>query len=170
LTINHHSEPVTAAAWAADGESFVTGSLDNKSQLCLWSIHGTEMYTWPGGYRVQDCAITPDGRRLIAAEENCKIHVYNFHTYEEEYCLPLKTRSTSVTVSQDSKYMLVNLAEGQIQLIDIETTDIIRRFRGQKQGVFVIRSAFGGAGENFVVSGSEGMDISSNNTLFGPLT
>ncbi|KAH1299898.1 hypothetical protein KXX11_005985 [Aspergillus fumigatus] len=155
LTINHHRQPVTAAVWAADGESFVTASLDLSSQLCHWSMRGDPLYTWHGGFRVQDCAITPDGRRLIAADVEEKIHVYDFATHEEEYCLPLKSKPTSVTVSRDSRYMLVNLSEGQIQLIDLDTTEVIRRFQGQKQGHFVIRSAFGGAAENFVVSGSE---------------
>lgn len=111
---------------------------------------------WPGGFRVQDCAITPDGRRLLAADVEEKIHVYNFMTHEEEYCLTLKSKPTSVAVSKDSRQMLVNLSEGQIQLIDLETTNVIRRYQGQKQGSFVIRSTFGGAAENFVVSGSEG--------------
>ncbi|KAE8349677.1 WD40-repeat-containing domain protein [Aspergillus coremiiformis] len=155
LTINHHQHPVTAAAWAADGESFVTASLDNASQLCHWNMRGHALHMWQGGFRVVDCAITPDGRRLIAADVEEKIHVYNFTTHEEEYCLALKSKPTSVAVSRDSRQMLVNLAEGQIQLIDIDTTDVIRSFEGQKQGSFVIRSTFGGAAENFVVSGSE---------------
>lgn len=134
----------------------MTASLDLSSQLCHWSMRGDPLYTWHGGFRVQDCAITPDGRRLIAADVEEKIHVYDFATHEEEYCLPLKSKPTSVTVSRDSRYMLVNLSEGQIQLIDLDTTEVIRRFQGQKQGHFVIRSAFGGAAENFVVSGSEG--------------
>lgn len=147
---------MTAAAWAADGESFVTASLDLSSQLCHWSLRGHAIYMWPGGFRVQDCVITPDGQRLLAADVEEKIHVYNFVTHEEEYCLSLKSKPTSVAVSQDSRQMLVNLSEGQIQLIDIDTTNVIRRFQGQKQGSFVIRSTFGGAAENFVVSGSEG--------------
>ncbi|GMF73875.1 unnamed protein product [Aspergillus oryzae] len=149
-------DPVTAAAWAADGDSFVTASLDKDSHLCHWSMRGHALHMWQGDFRVQDCAITPDGRRLIAADVEEKIHVYDFLTHEEEYCLALKSKPTSVAVSKDSRHMLVNLSEGQIQLIDIDTTDVIRRFQGQKQGSFVIRSAFGGAAENFVVSGSEG--------------
>ncbi|KAL5355646.1 WD40-repeat-containing domain protein [Aspergillus floccosus] len=155
LTINHHQHPVTAAAWAPDGESFVTTSLDLNKQMCHWSMHGQRLYMWPAGFRVQDCAITPDGRRLIAADVEEKIHVYNFITHEEEYCLPLKSKPTSLAVSKDSRHMLVNLSEGQIQLIDIDTTDVVRRFQGQKQGSYIIRSTFGGAAENFVVSGSE---------------
>lgn len=135
----------------------MTASLDLASQLCHWDLRGQVIHMWPGGFRVQDCAITSDGKRLVVADVEGKIHVYNFLTHEEEYCLPLKSKPTSVAISQDSRYMLVNLSEGQIQLIDIETTDVVRRFQGQKQGSFVIRSTFGGAAENFVVSGSEGM-------------
>ncbi|KAL3487885.1 WD domain protein [Aspergillus germanicus] len=156
LTINHHRQPVTAAVWAPNGESFVTASLDLTSQLCHWSVRGQPLHMWPSGFRVQDCAITPDGRRLIAVDVEKKIRVFNFITHEEEYILPLKSKATSIVVSKDSRHMLVNLTECQIQLIDIETTEVIRRFQGQKQSTFIIRSAFGGAAENFVVSGSEG--------------
>lgn len=119
-------------------------------------MRGQPLHLWAEGFRVHDCAITPNGRRLIAADTEGKIHVYNFYTHEEEYCLSMKSMVTSIAVSRDSRYMLVNLAEGQIQLIDIDTTDVIRRFKGQKQGSFIIRSIFGGAAESFVFSGSEG--------------
>ncbi|KAL4911932.1 WD40-repeat-containing domain protein [Aspergillus aurantiobrunneus] len=155
LTISHHRQPVTAAVWAPDGESFVTASLDINSQLCHWSIRGQSLHMWQCNFRAQECAMTPDGRRLIAVDVERKIRVFNFNTHEEEYSLPLNSKATSVAVSKDSRYMLINLAECQIQLIDIETSEVIRRFQGQKQGLYIIRSTFGGAAENFVVSGSE---------------
>lgn len=105
---------------------------------------------------MQDCAVSADGRRLVAADTEAKIHVYNLLTYEEDYCLPLPSKPTSVAISQDSRHVLISLAEGEIQLVDMETTAVVRHFKGQKQGEFVIRSTFGGAAENFVVSGSEG--------------
>ncbi|EAS30970.3 WD repeat protein [Coccidioides immitis RS] len=155
LTIDHHREPVTSAAWAPDSESFVTCSLDNKSQLCLWSVHGDPLYTWAGSSRIRDCAISPDGRRLIAISTDRRIHVYNFPTREEEYSMRLDLDLTCINISSDSRYMLVNMSEGEVQLLDIETKDVVRQYSGQKQGNFIIRSTFGGAAENFVVSGSE---------------
>lgn len=157
LTINHHTEPVTTASWAPDGRTFVTGSLDKKTQLCIWSLSGGQnLYTWSSNYRVQDLAISPDGQRLVTISAEKQIFVYNFITREEEYSLRLKTEVTCINISRDSKYMLVNMADNELQLIDIGSAEIVRRFLGQKQGKYVIRSTFGGADENLVISGSEG--------------
>ncbi|KAI9731947.1 MAG: hypothetical protein M1834_004398 [Cirrosporium novae-zelandiae] len=155
LTIDHHSQPVTSAAWTPDGESFVTGSLDSQSQLCLWSLQGRLLHSWPGGYRVQDLRVSPDGRRLITISSEKRLYVYNLLTHEEEYDLAFPVNLTCINISMDSRYMLVNMANSQMQLLDIDKMEVERTFEGQKQGRFVIRSAFGGAGENFVISGSE---------------
>ena len=84
-----------------------------------------------------------------------KIHVYDFRTREIEYTIPTMEELTCLTVSRDCQHMLVNVGK-EIQLIDMDTADVVRRFCGQKQTKYVVRSSFGGAGENFVVSGSEG--------------
>ena len=64
---------------------------------------------------------------------------------------------TCISISRESRYMLVNMAENEVQLIDIETADVVQRFLGQRQSEFIIRSTFGGADENLIISGSEGM-------------
>ncbi|KAJ5831792.1 hypothetical protein N7474_000103 [Penicillium riverlandense] len=146
-----HGDGVAYVSWSPDDSKVISCSQDKKARV--WSVE--PLYMWHGGFRVQDCAVSPDGRRLVAADTEAKIHVYNFLTHEEEYCLPLPSKPTSVAISRDSRHVLVNLQEGEIQLVDMETTAVVRRFRGQKQGEFVIRSTFGGAAENFVISGSE---------------
>ena len=134
----------------------MTGSLDAQSQLCLWSSQGQAIYSWPGSYRVRDCAISPDGQRLIAITTDNQLYAYNFRTHEEEYSARLNMDLTCINITRDSKYMLVNMSNSVIQLLDIENASVVRQYVGQKQGNFIIRSCFGGAAENFVVSGSEG--------------
>lgn len=165
MTTEPLAQPVTTAAWPPDGQTFVIGSLDIDAHLCVWDINGRHVYTWPGGYRVQDCAITPDGQRLITISTDKRIHVYNYRTREEEYNFELKVALTCISISEDSKYMLVNMADNEIQLLEIETADLVRRFVGQKQGQYVIRSNFGGAAENFVVSGSQGRTTRRASTM-----
>ena len=50
-------------------------------------------------------------------------------------------------------------AEGfaqEIQLLDLATEQVVRKYSGHSQSKHVIRSGFGGVDSNFVVSGSEG--------------
>lgn len=160
LEIDQHTEPVTTASWAPDGKTFVTGSLDRQTQLCVWDLGGNRVFAWSGGYRVQDCSITPDGKRLVVISVEKRVYVYNFRTREEEYSIPMKRDLNCIKVSRDSKHVLVSTSDNEIQMLDIATGKTLQKFLGRTQNQFVIRNCFGGAGENFVVSGSEGGALS----------
>ena len=101
--------------------------------------------------------MSPDGQRLVVITES-SIVVFDFASYEKiaEFQLD-DVKLTSVMISQDSRHMLVSMSPDQIKLMEIDTGDVIQRFEAHAQKQFIIRSAFGGANENFVVSGSEGM-------------
>ncbi|CAJ0906624.1 6687_t:CDS:2, partial [Entrophospora sp. SA101] len=66
---------------------------------------------------------------------------------------------TSICLSNDCRYALVNLSTEKIHLWDIEENRLVRKYYGQKQGKFVIRSCFGGIDQGFIVSGSEDSKI-----------
>lgn len=68
----------------------------------------------------------------------------------------MEDKLTCVTLSHDAKSLLVSMNEGRLVLLNPETGEVMQRYTGLTQSEFVIRSAFGGAGENFVISGSEG--------------
>ena len=63
---------------------------------------------------------------------------------------------TCVSISRDSRYMLISMVDSEVHLYDIDTAEIIRKYSGKQQGEYIIRSAFGGSDENMVISGSEG--------------
>ncbi|KAF7866814.1 hypothetical protein EAF04_005656 [Stromatinia cepivora] len=150
------SEPVTCCVWAPDGQSFVIGSLGNTKNLCQWNLNGDLVYDWGREHRIRDIAITPDGNKLVAIEHMTHLYVYNFVTRELEYELDLKVQLCSISISHNSRHLLVHCCTGETRMLDIETGETVRSFvSGDKGGEFIIRSSFGGANESFVVSGSE---------------
>ncbi|KAJ8057892.1 hypothetical protein OCU04_013074 [Sclerotinia nivalis] len=152
------SEPVTCCVWAPDGQSFVIGSLGNTKNLCQWNLNGDLVYDWGREHRIRDIAITPDGSKLVAIEHMTHLYVYNFVTRELEYELDLKVQLCSISISHNSRHLLVHCCTGETRMLDVETGETVRSFvSGDKGGEFIIRSSFGGANESFVVSGSEGM-------------
>jgi WD repeat-containing protein 26 len=156
-TISRFEEPVSSCVWAPDGQTFVTGCLYKERNLCQWNLNGELVYDWGRSHRIQDLDVSSDGNRLVAMDNAHHLHIYNFVTRELEYEMDLCVNLTSVSISQDSRTILVSKTSGEAQLFDIETRKPIKLFTGQKGGQFVIRSAFGGANESFVISGSEGM-------------
>ena len=144
--------------WAPDGQSFVTGCLDTERNLCQWNLNGGLIYDWGQNHRIQDLAISPDGSRLVAMENVDHVYIYNFATRELEYEINLKVKLVSVAVSQNSQHLLVNKNDGESRMFDLDSRETVRVFNsGDRQAKYIIRAAFGGANESFVITGSEGM-------------
>lgn len=158
-TLRKFAEPVSGCVWASNSRSFVLGSLDKVHGLCTFNVYDDDIIEWNKKHRVQDLCGSPDERLLVAVDDLQNIHVYDATTRELEYDLELKARPTSVSISHDSKHLLVNKQDGEAQLIDLATRNSVHKFLGHTGGEFLIRSAFGGANESFVMSGSEDGNI-----------
>ncbi|KAF4967161.1 hypothetical protein FSARC_5233 [Fusarium sarcochroum] len=153
--LSRFAEPVSACVWAQDNRSFVLGTLDPNYSLRTVHVNNDEQYDWGKKHRVEDLCGSLDGRWLVAVDNLHTIHVYNAVTRELEFDMELKARPTSVSISQDSRHLLVNKCNGEAQLIDLLTRNSVQKFFGHTGGEFLIRSSFGGANESFVLSGSE---------------
>ena len=134
--------------------------MHKETAICHWNAEAAEadphIHTLSGTFRVNHCAITPDGERFVIIDSQTHLRIFDFQNYDEIYNLPLKQKLTSLSISQDSRLALVNQSDGQIQLIDIDSGQQVGLYEGFSQGRYMIRSAFGGAAENFVLSGSDG--------------
>lgn len=154
--LERFQEPVSSCVWVPDGRSFITGSLDKTRGLVQWNLSGEKVFDWANNHRVEDLSVSPNGRWLVAMDDTHHVQIYNLQARDLEYEMDLNIRVTSISISQDSRHLLVNHANGVAQLIDLVTREPVQSYTGHKgSDNFVIRSTFGGADESFVASGSE---------------
>lgn len=148
----------------------IIGSQDNRRGLGLYDLRGNQLRDLSeGSIRVNALAVSPDGHRLVVLLQK-RILIYNLDAFNKvaEYMLRGFTNFTSVSISKDSKYMLVSgfgLEDSAIKLMHIDTGAILQTYDGHQHRGNVIRSSFGGADENFVISGSEGKLCVSQNRI-----
>jgi WD40 repeat protein len=159
VRIQDFTYPCTTAAWAPSGKHVVIGSQDDKLGCGVWDIDGNQIHNFcddGSKIRSNDLAISPDGQRLVIVSETL-ITVFDFESYEK-ICewRSEEAKLTSVTISKDSQHMLISMNPDKIKLMEIDNGEVIRDYEGHSQKHFIIRSTFGGADENFIVSGSEG--------------
>ena len=74
---------------------------------------------------------------------------------------------TSLLVSGDNKYLIVNLNSQEIHMWDVEGLwEKPLRYKGHRQHKYVIRSCFGGVNSTFIASGSENSQVYINTCEF----
>ncbi|KAK6202357.1 WD40-repeat-containing domain protein [Scheffersomyces amazonensis] len=107
--------------------------------------------------RINDITITPDGKFLITADSDHKLHFYKIpnllspeSTTKRIASITLSGRLTSCSISKTGKFLLISCAPEELQVWDISglnTGDyapiLYRRYFGHSQSGYIIRSAFG---------------------------
>ena len=76
---------------------------------------------------------------------------------DSQFELEMQDTVTSIHLSKDGRYLLANMSfkNPRIELLDLNRREVVQRFRGHKQEMFILKCAFGGVNEAFVVCGSE---------------
>ncbi|OVA02263.1 WD40 repeat [Macleaya cordata] len=160
-TFGDRSPVVNSCAWFPDSKRLVCGSSDPNKCIYMWDLDGNELEAWRGVRvpKVTDLAVTPDGEHLISICFEKDIRIYNFQT-KTERIIKEEHVITSLSVSKDSEFFIINLNSQEIHMHDIAGNwKKPLRYMGHKQGKYVIRSCFGGSNCMFIASGSEDSKI-----------
>lgn len=156
-TFKYHDDQVTSCVWLPDNQHFISGACDKE--LCLWDIDiSSPIMRWPVP-RTTDMKITQDGTRLLTIGIDKCITVYSVDslTISEVGRIQEQGVITSLTLTKDGRYALVNVQDSQeLHLWDLDELQLVHKYSGQKQLAYVIRSTLGGHHDSFVLSGSEG--------------
>ncbi|CAI9265022.1 unnamed protein product [Lactuca saligna] len=123
----------------------------------MWDCEGNEIKAWRGTRmpKVLDIVVTPNGEYLITIFSDKDIRILNVATNAERV-ISEEHPITSLPVSGDNKYLIVNLNSQEIHMWDVEGLwEKSLRYKGHKQHKYVIRSCFGGVNSTFIASGSK---------------
>ncbi|KAI4349321.1 hypothetical protein L6164_009923 [Bauhinia variegata] len=152
---------VSSCAWFPDSEHFFCGSSDPEKGICMWDCDGNEIKAWRGMRmpKVIDLSVTPDGEYLIGIFLDKDIRILHLGTNAERV-ISEEHPITSLSISGDSKYFIVNLNSQEIHMWDVGGKwDKPLKYMGHKQHKYVIRSCFGGLDSTFIASGSENSQV-----------
>uniref|UniRef100_A0A0C9S4Y1 TSA: Wollemia nobilis Ref_Wollemi_Transcript_22135_2382 transcribed RNA sequence n=1 Tax=Wollemia nobilis TaxID=56998 RepID=A0A0C9S4Y1_9CONI len=160
LTYDKCGNGFTSCGWFPDGARIICG--DVGKSIYIWDLEGKELDSWQGPRmpKISDLAVTSDGKQIISTCGEKEIMMFNLDT-KSERLIDEEKLITSVCVSKDSRFLLVNLVNQEIHLWDITGDDskLLLKYKGHKQGRYVIRSCFGGSDHAFIVSGSEDSQV-----------
>jgi WD40 repeat protein len=166
LTLEGHSESVTAVQFSPDGSKLASASDDKK--VIVWDTStGEQQHTLEGhSYEVTAVQFSPDGSKLASASDDKKVIVWDTSTGEQQHTL--EGHSSMVTVvqfspdgsklasaSRDKKVIVWDASTGaQLHMIDAETLVSTLKFSADSSflqtnvGRFEIQAALTGPSDN----------------------
>ncbi|KAG0042243.1 hypothetical protein BGZ83_000735 [Gryganskiella cystojenkinii] len=174
-TLQGHTNKVSCCAWSPDDSQLLTGGYDKSVKL--WDVRGAMLKStylrhnevscsgdmirqWQ--FSVRDLAISYDGQTLVAMG-GTMIRIINLVDLSEISKVEEADGIMAIGLSRDGNHLLVTTAlkpeklplMRDIHLWNLQEGRIERKYSGYKQGLFVVRTCFGGWDDRLVVSGSE---------------
>lgn len=100
-----HNSDITSGAFAPDGLSFVTGSLD--STAVLWDLEGNKLQTFKGhSGKVTSVAFSPDGKSILTGGGDAYVKIWDLNGQMLQSFHNKSFGVNSVAFSPDGKYIL----------------------------------------------------------------
>lgn len=127
----------------------------------MWDLNGKELHCWKGQrtLKISDLEITLDGKQIISICKETAISLLDRET-KVENLVEEDQAITSFSLSNDGKFLLLNLANQEIHLWTIDgDIKLVAQYKGHKRSRFVVRSCFGGLEQSFIASGSEDSQV-----------
>lgn len=152
-----HTEEITACAWLLDNKRFVSGGYGR--QMYEWDIEtGDGKSITRDIERVSDLKVTGDGKKLMVITADKRIVAYEIDSWNELFVLNEEASLASLHITKDCRFLITNLARednAEMHLWDLEHQRLVKKFRGYSQKRYIIRGAFGGYEDMFIICGSE---------------
>ncbi len=153
-----HNSMVTSVIFCPKDNRILSIGLDQN--IFSWSMEGkSELYKKTNS-TVSEILYSVLYNYLISIEAtNNSVIIYDYSSKNEVYKLQINDAIISTALSKLDKggYLLINSSKATpvLNLFNLSTKQIERKFFGHRQERFSIKCAFGGEDENFLVCGSE---------------
>jgi len=146
-------DSLTSVAWFPDGDSYVCGG--KRGQFYQVNLEGHVIETFDG-VRVFGLHVLADGRSILASDSHNRIRSYDFEAIlDKEVINRLANPIMTFSLSSDENYILLNVLEDGLHLYDLSCNTFVRKYRGNRQSMYQIHSAFGGDNDELLATGSE---------------
>jgi WD repeat-containing protein 26 len=149
---NSSEDSLTCAAFAPDGQRFVTGG--QRGQFYMCDLEGS-IVSSTEGIRVNSLAFLNDNSTVLASDTHYRIRNYTFDPKYDSNLIQENNPIMTFTVNSTNRLALLNVSTQGLHLWDLRDKILIRTFQGNTQGNYAIHSCFGGVNESFIASGSE---------------
>jgi WD40 repeat protein len=135
LVLRGHEGGVTSVAWTPDGRSVVSASQFDRS-VRIWPADGSPARVLRFDRGVFRATPTPDGTRLLVAEEDGPLHVHRLDTLAELPPLPaLPEGLLAAAASEDGRLVALASIDGLVRVFPADGTAEPIRLRGHDQAV-----------------------------------
>jgi WD40 repeat protein/tRNA A-37 threonylcarbamoyl transferase component Bud32 len=126
-TLTGHTSWVTAVALGADGDTAISGGLDDTIRVWRCST-GELLNTLRGHTKAVNClTVSPDGKTLVSGGDDATIRVWNLKTGALLMTLSGHARDVStVAISADGKIVVSGSSDRTIRLWNLARGDLLR--------------------------------------------
>ncbi|KAL6800864.1 hypothetical protein GGI42DRAFT_50887 [Trichoderma sp. SZMC 28013] len=157
-----HHESGVGCHWSLDGTSVILTSLSDELGVVNMEIPDGNYYAWAKAYglRVQNSAMSRDGKWLVAVTHSRYLIIFQVATGELASKIPLLEGPTWVSISDGLNLILVGYTNGGFDVRLLPSGEVIQQHRGVSKSDFLLQGSVGGQNDEYLLRAEENGYIS----------